>query len=449
MQAMVQSALSLMFSSTRRILAMKKRSLGNLIRILGPGFVSGAADNDPAGIATYTQVGAQFGYGQLWTAPFALPLLIAIQEACARIGAVTGKGLAALIKEHYGPIVLYASVAIIVVTNTINIGADIGAMAEAIRLLVPIPFIVLVLGTAFVTLSLEIFSSYRTYAKYLKGLSAVAFVYLLTAFIVKEPWLRILKATFVPHIELSFAFLLIILANIGTTIAPYLFFWETSQEVEEDKAAGRIGITGKVTISRDAIDNMRLDNAIGMFASQLITWSIIVVSATVLNQHGVTNLNTAADAAKALEPLVHSFPYAGFLAKLLFAIGIVSAGLLVVPVLAGSAGYALAESLGWDEGLDLKFTRAHGFYGVITASTLVGVAINFVGIDPIKLLVYTSVLNGVAAVPLIFLIIRISGNEAIMGDYVSRKLSIGFTWLAFMAMSGAAIAALFTFLRGG
>jgi NRAMP (natural resistance-associated macrophage protein)-like metal ion transporter len=426
----------------------KRRTLRSLIRILGPGFVSGAADNDPAGIATYTQAGAQFGYGQLWTALFALPLLIAVQEACARIGAVTGKGLAALIKEHYSAHVLYAAVSIILITNTVNIGADIGAMAEAIRLIVPIPFIILVLGTAFITIALEIFSSYRTYSKYLKALSAIAFVYLLTAFFVKEPWLKILRATFVPQIEFSFAFFLIVLANIGTTIAPYLFFWETSQEVEEDKAAGRVGPRGTVTISDGAIANIRLDNAVGMFASQLITWSIIVVSGTVLNQHGVTNLNTAADAAKALEPLVNSFPYAGFLAKLLFAIGIVSAGLLVVPVLAGSAAYALSETMNWKEGLNLKLRSAHGFYGVITVSTLIGLVTNFLGFDPIRLLVYTSVLNGVAAVPLIFLIIRISRNQLIMGEYVSGRLSVGFTWLAFGTMAGSALAALFTFLQG-
>ena len=427
---------------------IKRRSLGSLIRILGPGFVSGAADNDPAGIATYTQAGAQFGYGQLWTALFALPLLIAVQEACARIGAVTGKGLAGLIKENYSARVLYAAVSIILIANTINIGADIGAMAEAIRLIVPIPFIILVLATAFITLTLEIFSSYRTYARYLKALSAIAFVYLLTALFVEEPWLKILSATFVPNLELSFAFLFILLGNIGTTIAPYLFFWETSQEVEEDKAAGRIGPRGTVSISSHVIRNMRLDNAVGMFASQLITWSIIVVSATVLNQHGVTNLKTAADAAKALEPLVNSFPYAGLLAKLLFAIGIVSAGLLVVPVLAGSAAYALSETLNWKEGLNLKLKRAHGFYGVITASTLIGVAIDFLGLDPIRLLVYTSVLNGVAAVPLILLIILISRNRLIMGEYVSGRLSVGFSWLAFGTMVGATLAALLTLLQG-
>jgi NRAMP (natural resistance-associated macrophage protein)-like metal ion transporter len=426
----------------------KKRSLGTLIRILGPGFVSGAADNDPAGIATYTQAGAQFGYGQLWTALFALPLLIAVQEACARIGVVTGKGLAALIKENYSVRVLYAVVSIILITNTINIGADLGAMAEAIRLIVPIPFIVLVLVTAFITLALQIFSSYRTYAKYLKALSAIAFVYLLTALFVKEPWMTILRATFVPHIELNFVFLLIMLGNIGTTIAPYLFFWETSQEVEEDKAARRIRSRGSVSISSGVIRNLRLDNAVGMFASQLITWSIILVSATVLNQHGVTNLKTAADAARALEPLVNSFPYAGLLAKLLFSIGIVSAGLLVVPVLAASASYALSETLNWKEGLNLKLKGAYGFYGVITASTLVGVAIDFLGVDPIRLLVYTSVLNGVVAVPLILLIILLSRNRSIMGKHVSGKLSAAFTWFAFAAMAGATLAAIVTFRAG-
>lgn len=415
---------------------------------MGPGFVSGAADNDPAGIATYTQVGAQFGYGQLWTVLFALPLLIAVQEACARIGAVTGKGLAALIKENYSARILYAAVAILLIANIINIGADIGAMAEAIRLIIPIPFTILVLVTTFMTLTLEIFSSYRIYARYLKALSAVAFMYLLTALLIEEPWMKILRATFVPHIELGFAFLLILLANIGTTIAPYLFIWETSQEVEEGKAAGRFRSRRVVLISSRVISNLRLDNAVGMASSQLISWSIIVVSATVLNQHGVTNLKTAADAAKALEPLVNSFPYAGLLAKVLFSIGIVSAGLLVIPVLAGSAAYALSETLNWKQGLNLKLKSAHGFYGIITASTLIGVLINFVGLDPIRLLVYASVLNGVAAVPLILLIILISRNRLIMGEYVSGRLSEGFTWLAFGTVVGVALAAVLTFQQG-
>ena len=426
----------------------KKRSLAELIGILGPGFVSGAADNDPAGIATYTQAGAQFGYGQLWTALFALPLLIAVQEACARIGAVTGKGLAAVIKDKYNIGVLYAAVAIILFANTINIGADIGAMAEAMGLVVPFPFVVLVLVTTFVTLILEIFSSYRIYSRYLKILSAIALLYLLAALIVKEPWLKILRATFVPHIELSFGFLLIILANVGTTISPYLFFWETSQEAEEDKAAGRVVRRGVVPISSRVMGEIKLDNAVGMIASQVITWSIIVVSATVLNQHGITNLKTAADAAKALEPLVNSFPYAGLLAKLLFAIGLVGAGLLVVPVLAGSASYALCETLNWEQGLNLKLRNAHGFYGIITLATLIGLTINFVGVDPIKLLVYTSVLNGVAAVPLIFLIIRISRDRRIMGERVSGKLSVVFTWLALGIMAAAALGALFSLLQG-
>jgi Mn2+/Fe2+ NRAMP family transporter len=249
--------------------------------------------------------------------------------------------------------------------------------------------------------------------------------------------------------EFNFAFLFIILGNIGTTIAPYLFFWETSQEVEEDKAAGRVDRKGVVTISRKEIGDIQVDNAVGMFASQLITWSIIVVSATVLNQHGVTDLKTAADAAKALEPLVHTFPYAGVLARALFAIGIVSAGLLVVPVFAGSAGYALAETLNWHEGLNLKLKQAHGFYGVITLATLIGLTINFLGIDPIKLLIYTSVLNGVAAVPLILLIILVARNRRIMGEHASRKLSVIFTSLALVVMAGATVAAVVSFKPGG
>ncbi len=423
---------------------MKKR-LRRFFRIFGPGFITGAADNDPAGIATYTQVGAQFGYGQLWTAVFALPLLMAVQEACARIGAVTGKGLATVIKEHYNKTILYGAIVILLVANTLNIGADIGAMGESIRLVIPLPFTVLVLFSTFMTLVLEIFTSYRVYARYLKWLAAVSFLYLATVFVVSEPWTVILRATFVPHIEPSFAFFFIIVANIGTTISPYMFFWEASEEVEEAKQHRLIDGIGEVSVSKHWMRKVRLDNAIGMFVSQLISWSIIVVAGTVLYANGITTLTNAADAAKALEPLVHTFPYAGTLAKTLFAIGIISAGLLVVPILSGSAAYALSETVNWKEGLNLKLKRAHGFYGIITIATLIGLSINFFGINPIRLLIYTSVLNGVAAVPLLFLIARIGSNKNIMGEYSSGKLSLLLTWIAFVTMAGAAIGALLTF----
>jgi Mn2+/Fe2+ NRAMP family transporter len=318
-------------------------------------------------------------------------------------------------------------------------------MGAAIRLVVPIPFVILVLLSTATTLILEIFTTYKVYARYLKWLSALAFLYLITVFIVHEPWSVIARATFVPQIELSFAFFFIIMGNIGTTIAPYLFFWETSEEVEEDKEHHRIHRDGLVSISKNVIRKIQFDNAFGMFISQVITWSIIVVSATVLHSAGVTNLNSAADAAKALEPLVQTFPHAGFLAKALFAIGIVSAGLLVVPVLSGSAAYALAETVNWKEGLNLKLKKAHGFYGVITVATIIGLSINFIGINPIRLLIYTSVLNGVVSIPLIFLIAKIGSNQKIMGENTSGKLSIILTWIAFIAMTGALLGAIVTF----
>jgi NRAMP (natural resistance-associated macrophage protein)-like metal ion transporter len=277
------------------------------LRSLGPGFISGAADNDPAGIATYTQVGAQFGYGQLWTVIFALPLLTATQDACARIGAVTGKGLAAIIKDNYSAKVLYAAVFLILIANTINIGADLGAIVAAAKLIIPLPFIVIMFAFISLILILEIFTSYKTYAKYLKWLAFLSLSYLVTVFIVQEPWGNIAKATFIPHFEFSFAFIFIIVGNIGTTIAPYLFFWETSQEVEEDKEHHLIKKNKRVLHPAARINKIRFDNAVGMFSSQIVTWSIIVLSATVLHAHGITDLKTAADAAKALEPLVHTF----------------------------------------------------------------------------------------------------------------------------------------------
>jgi NRAMP (natural resistance-associated macrophage protein)-like metal ion transporter len=403
-------------------------------RLLGPGLISGAADNDPAGIATYTQVGAQFGYGQLWTALFALPLLTAVQEACARIGLVTGKGLADLIGGHYGHFVLYGTVLILVVTNTINVGADIGAMTEAARLLVPLPYLLLMTVSVIGILALEIFLSYPTYARILKWLALVQLTYLITVFVIEEPWKDIITATFVPHMEWSFAFLLLIVGNIGTTIAPYLFFWEASQEAEEDHEHHRVRRNGTVRISPAILERMRVDNATGMFASQLITWSIIVVAATVLHPAGMTDLKTAADAARALEPLLADSPYAAVAAKFLFAIGIVSSGLLVIPILSGSAAYALAQAAGWRSGLHYTLRQAPRFYGVIIAATVVGLVVNFLGVDLIKLLVYTSVMNGVAAVPLLFVINAIAADESVMQEHASGSVSKILLWIAIATM---------------
>ena len=425
------------------ILKVKK-----FLKVFGPGVITGAADDDPSGIATYTQTGAKFGYGQLWTVIVMLPLMTAIQEACARIGAVTGHGLAAVIKANYNRKVLYSAVLLVVVANTINIGADIGALAAAIQLVIPVNFVILTLGFTTLILVLEIFTSYRFYSRILIWLALSLMAYPLTVFIVHQPWHTIFVATFWPHVELNFEFFFIITGVLGTTISPYMFFWQASEEVEEEKELHLTSRYGKPKIGAHFIRNLRIDNFLGMIFSEIATWSIIVVAATVLHNNGVTNVASAADAAKALEPLVQTFPYAGFLAKLIFAIGIIGLGLLGIPVLSGSAAYALTEAFNMKEGLNLKLKKAHGFYGVITIATLIGLMINFIGIDPIKALVFTAVFNGVAAVPLIFLVARIARNRKIMGEYRSGWLSNTVVWITFMVMLASAIAMFYTLARG-
>lgn len=424
-----------------------KHKFGRLLRIMGPGLVTGAADDDPSGIATYAQTGAQFGYGLLWTAIFMLPFQTAIQEACARIGAVTGKGIVAVTKEHYSKKIVYAVVLLVLFANTINIGADIGAMAAAAQLIIPVNFVILTLLFTIVILILEIFTSYKVYARILKWLAVALIAYPITVFMVHQPWATVLKATFIPHFEFSFAFLFIITGVLGTTISPYMFFWQSSQEVEEEKELGIKKGDGNPILPKNFIRDMRLDTIMGMIISEIVTWSIIVVAATVLFSHGIKDIKTSADAAKALEPLVSSFPNAGLWSKIIFSSGIIGLGLLAVPVLSGSASYALSEALSWKEGLNLKLKQAHGFYGVITIATLVGLLINFIGIDPVKALVFTAVFNGVVAVPLIFLVSKISGNEKIMGHYKSKKISKIFVWLTFIGVATAAIAMLVTLIH--
>lgn len=410
---------------------------------MGPGLTTGAADDDPSGIATYSQTGAQFGYGQLWTALYMLPFMMAVQEACARIGLVTGKGIAAVVKENYSKPVLYFVVGLVVVANTINIGADIGAMAEAAGLLVHVHFVILTLAMTALILALEIFTKYKTYSKLLKWLALALLAYPITAFIVHQPWGTVLKATVVPTVEFNFSFLFIITGVLGTTISPYMFFWEASQEVEEQNEK-HPNQNGAPVVTQSILHRMRLDNNAGMIVSEITTWCILLVGATVLHQSGVKDVKTAADAAKALEPLVHSFPNAGFLSKLIFSIGIIGLGFLAVPVLSGSAAYAVSEAFNWRASLNYKPHQAFGFYAVITVATIIGLVINFVGIDPVKALVYAAVLNGVAAVPLLYLILRIAKNEKIMGEHKSRTLSNSLLWITFVAMGAAAVAMFFT-----
>lgn len=427
--------------------APKTTRIRRFLRILGPGLITGAADDDPSGIATYSQTGAQFGFAQVWTALYQIPLLIAVQECCARIGMVEGEGLSAVIKRYYSRRILVGMVLLVVVANIVNIGADIGAVGEALTLVLPGPLWLYAIGTALLVLGLEVFVSYRLYARVLKWTTLVLLSYPATTFMVAQPWREILLATLVPHIEWSFAFLFLIVGVFGTSISPYMFFWQASEEVEEERDQAIATLPdGRPAVSKALLSAMRIDTSVGMLAAELAQWFIIVTTGSVLYSHGVRNIATAADAARALEPLVRSFPNSGQVARDLFAVGIVGLGLIGIPVLAGSAAYALSEAMGWKEGLARKFNEARGFYGIIIMATLIGLALNFVGIDPFKALVFTAVLNGVAAVPLLFVIARINDRQDILGDLKGGMLSRIFVWLTVGVLGFAAIALLLSLI---
>jgi NRAMP (natural resistance-associated macrophage protein)-like metal ion transporter len=333
------------------------KKLKKFFKILGPGFVTGASDDDPSGIGTYSQTGALFGYSQLWTALYALPFTIFVQEMCGRIGMVTGRGLAGVLKKYYSKPTLYFCVFLLLIANTINIGADLGAMAASAQLLIPLPFTVLLLAMTIITLLLEVFVSYKTYAKYLKYLALSLFAYVIAVFVVTQDWGRVLSATLIPHIELSRDYLFNLVAILGTTIAPYLFFWQASQEVEEEVAQHKITDmdTTKPFVTNSDIRSMHVDTASGMIFSNLITFFIIATTASTLFTHGIHNVETASQAAESLLPLAGNFAF------LLFTIGIIGTGLLAVPVLAGSASYAFSEAFGWKEGLYKKLPRHMDF----------------------------------------------------------------------------------------
>lgn len=423
----------------------RQRRLGRLVSILGPGVVTGAADDDPSGIAAYSQAGAQFGFAMPWTMLLAYPLMTSVQEACARIGAVTGKGLAAIIREHYPKYVLYTVLLLVVVANTLNVGADIGAMAASMQLIVNFPFAWLAVFFASAMILLEVFVPYKTYVSILKWLSLALFAYVITAFLIRVPWHVALLATIVPHVRWNQSYIYMIVGIFGTTISPYLFFWQTSEVVEDEIAAHRLAQRGGVPkLTKRYLRDLRIDNAIGMAFSDIVAWFIIIVGAVVLHSAGVTNINSAADAARALEPLVSTFPHSGYIAKLIFAIGVVGIGLMAVPVLAGSSSYALSETFNWREGLFRKFKQAREFYLVIIVGTLVGLTFNFIGINPIRALIFAAVFNGLAAVPLVFIIARLVRRRDILGEYKSRFWSQLGLWSAFGVMLVAALALVYS-----
>ncbi len=427
--------------------AVERRRIGRFLKILGPGLVTGAADDDPSGIATYSQAGAQFGFGTLWTMLITFPLMVAVQDACMRMGAVTGKGLAAIVREQYPKAVLYPVVLLLVAANTFNIGSDIGAMAASTELLLPgVPVAAFAVGFAVLIVVLEVLVSYKVYVRILKWLALALFAYVITALLITVPWGTALIATVVPHIQFNQSFLYIVVAIFGTTISPYLFFWQTSNTVEDEIVEHRTDGGGAPRISKRYVRRLRIDTTVGMFFSNLMAWFIILVGAVVLNSAGITNIGSAADAARALRPLVHSFPNSGYIAQVIFAVGVIGIGLMSIPVLAGSSAYAVTEAFKWREGLSRKFREARAFYLVIIAGTLIGLALNFVGLDPVQALVLTAAINGVVAVPLIFFIIRLSSRRDLMGTNVSGPWSKLGLWAAFALMAAAAIALLISFL---
>ncbi len=414
---------------------------GDYWNMLGPGLTTGASDDDPSGIATYSQTGSQYGFGLLWLAAFTFPLMAIVQEMCARIGLVTGRGLAGNIRKHFPRKVLYTCTVLLFAANTFNIGADLGAMAKGVQLLNPaINFYLLVIGIAGFSLGLQIFTPYARYAKYLKWMALVLLAYVFSALLAHLDWSQVARHAVIPSIQFHKEQLLLICAILGTTISPYLFFWQTSQEIEEQVLQGNTSIKSREGTTKKAVKSMRVDVWSGMFLSNLVMFFIIAACGALLFSHGITKITSAAQAAEALRP------FAGNATYWLFAVGIIGTGLLAIPVLAGSSSYALSESLGQRSGLSRKLGQAYAFYGTIIISMLVGLAINFIGLDPIKALIYSAIANGLVAPVVILLIVIISSNKKIMGDWVNRRSTTLAGWavtLLMIAAGGAAIVAIF------
>ncbi len=407
-------------------------------KTLGPGLTTGAADDDPSGIATYSQMGASQGFGLIWLSLFTFPLMAVIQEMCARIGLVTGVGLAANIKKYYSKKILYFCTALLLFANVFNIGADLGAMAKGAQLIFPtLNFTFLIFLFAIFSLFLQIFISYKKYAKYLKYLTFVLLAYVISAFSVKINWGEVLQNTIIPSFHFSKEVIILICAALGTTLSPYLFFWQSSQEVEEEILKGKKTVEmRRMNNTPQDMKNMRIDVWSGMFVSNLIMFFIIAASAATLFANGITNITSASEAAIALRP------FAGDFAFMLFALGILGTGLLANPVLAGSASYAISESFGWKTGLYRKLKQATSFYGVIIVAMALGIILNFIGLDPIKTLIYSTVLNGIISPFMIFFIIHLSGNENIMGNFKNKKMGNIFGWLTFALISLVGIGAI-------
>ena len=412
-----------------------------LFQIMGPGLITGASDDDPSGIATYSQVGAQFGYGLAWTLLFSYPLMAAIQEISARIGRVTGFGIAGNLRRHYPAWLTSVIVSLLLIANIINLGADLGAMGAALKLLIDGPTLLYVAFFGLLSALLEIFTRYSRYVSILKWLCLSLFSYVICAFVVQVPWLKVGLAAIWPPLTLKPDYVMAVVAVLGTTISPYLFFWQAEQEVEDEKE--RVGARPLIRAPEQAhseFRRIRIDTYIGMAISNVIAFFIVITTAATLNAHGITNIQTSADAAEALRAVAGRFTF------IVFAAGIIGTGLLTLPVLSGSAAYAVGELFSWHVGLARKFRRAKAFYGVIAAATAIGIGLNFTSIDPVKALYWSAVLNGVVAVPVMIVMMNLSMRSDIMASFaLPRPLQI-MGWLATITMGATVIAMLVTWL---
>lgn len=420
-----------------------KKSTWSVLRLLGPGLVTGAADDDPSGIATYSQAGAQFGYGLLWTVFLTTPFMIAIQLVSARIGRVTGKGLAANVTEIAPRWAVAALVLLLVGANTFNIAADIAAMAEALSLVIGGLNHEHALIFAATSTLLQVFVPYRRYAPILKFLTLSLFAYVATALMVNVPWGQALFAAVWPQISPNTDYFLMVVAVLGTTISPYLFFWQASQEVEEMNQ-GKIDPPLRDQRKNDHPDlrRIKVDTTVGMVFSNAIAFFIVLTTATILHAHGITNINSATQAAEALRPLAGDFTF------LLFALGIIGTGMLAIPVLAGAAAYGVAEALGWHASLEANAGDAAGFYTIIAAATVIGFGLGFTGIDSIHMLVWSAVLNGVVAVPIMVMMMMIVSDTQLMGRFKARRWLIGLGWAGTALMAVAVLALFWSFAAG-
>lgn len=427
-------------AAAKRLVATPWKKAALFVRMLGPGLVTGAADDDPSGIGTYSSVGAKFGLGIIWTAAWLFPIMLAIQEVCARIGIVTNRGLAGVIKGHYSKKIVYGSVLLLIVANVINIGVDLGAMAESLKMLIGIDFYVAAAAFAIFSIAMEVLVGYHIYARFLKWLSISVLAYVATGIVIHPDWLSVLSHMFIPKASFDKDYVFALVAIFGTTITPYLFFWQASGEVEENKLAYRIMAPKKVVGRKlkTRIGRMRTDVFSGMLLANVVFFFIILTTSHALFNNGITEIGSAQEAAEALKPLAGNYAY------LLFALGIIGTGLLAIPVLAGSGAYAMAELMEWDEGLDLDFSRAKGFYLVIILSVLIGLAINFFHINPMAALYWDAFINGLISVPLLVVIMLIGNNRKIMGKETHPLWVEIFGWMAviFMVTAVAVFAAL-------